>query len=133
MSLIQLTNIYTCFSHTRIGPGMPPNVSAVVNSTTEITVYWMEVPAFDRNGIILLYEVLYRSTLDQTQSLNTTDSSTFTLLLSGLEEFSEYNITVRAYTEAGAGEESVPVVVAMTPGASMYPSHEVVLFCPCFI
>ena len=100
------------------GPGMPLNVSAVVNSMTEITVYWEEVPAFNRNGTILLYEVLYHSTLDQTQTLNTTNSSTFTLLLR-VEEFVEYNIMVRAYTVAGAGEESMPVVVVMTPGDSM--------------
>ena len=93
---------------------MPQNVSAVVNSPTEITVYWEEVPAFNRNGIILLYEVLYHSTLDQTQTLNTTDNSTFTLSLI-VEEFVTYNITVRAYTVAGAGEESMPVVVVMTP------------------
>ena len=97
---------------------MPLNISAVVNSMTEITVYWEEVPAFNRNGTILLYEVLYHSTLDQTQTLNTTNSSTFTLLLR-VEEFVEYNITVRAYTVAGAGEESMPVVVVMTPGDSM--------------
>ena len=101
---------------------MPLNVSAMVNSTTEVIVYWQEVLPFNRNGTILLYEVLYQSsTLDQTQSLNTTDNSTFTLLLSGLEEFIEYNITVRAYTEAGAGEESMPVVAVQTPGDSMCP------------
>ena len=100
---------------------MPLNVSAVNNSMTEIIVYWEEVPAFNRNGTILLYEVLYRSTLDQTQTLNTTNSSTFTLLLR-VEEFVEYNITVRAYTMAGAGEESMPVVVVMTPGDGMFPS-----------
>ena len=98
---------------------MPLNVKAVANSPTEITVYWQEVPAFNRNGIILLYEVLYHSTLDQTQTLNTTDASTFTLLLNELEEFVEYNISVRAYTEAGAGEDSMPVVVTMTLGDGM--------------
>ena len=59
-----------------------------------------------------MYEVLYRSTLDQTQALNTTDNSTFTLSLR--VELVTYNIMVRAYTVAGAGEESMPVVVVMT-------------------
>lgn len=100
---------------------MPLNVSAQVNSTTEVIVFWQEVPAFSRNGTILLYEVLYSSiAISQSNRRNTTDNSTFTLLLSGLEEFVEYNITVRAYTEAGAGEESVPVVEVMTPGTSMF-------------
>ena len=99
---------------------MPQNVSAVVNSSTEITVYWKEVPAFNRNGVILVYEVLYRSTLDQTQTLNTTDNSTFSLSLQ-VEEFIAYNITVRAYTMAGAGDESMPVVVVMTPPVCRFP------------
>ena len=102
------------------GPGMPQNVNAVVDSSTEIIVYWEEVPALNRNGTILLYEVLYRSTLDQTQTLNTTDNSTFTLLLR-VKEFVTYNITVRAYTVAGAGEESMPVVVVMTPPVRRFP------------
>ena len=99
---------------------MPQNVSAVVNSLTEIIVFWEEVPAFNRNGTILVYEMLYRSTLDQTQALNTTDNSTFTLSLR-VAEFSTYNITVRAYTVAGAGEESMPVVVVMTPPVCRFP------------
>ena len=99
---------------------MPQNVSAIVNSPTEITVYWEEVPAFNRNGIILLYEVLYHSTLDQTQTLNTADNSTFTSSLI-VEEFVTYNITVRAYSVAGAGEESMPVVVVMTPAVCKFP------------
>ena len=101
---------------------MPQNVRTADNSLTEITVYWEEVPAFNRNGTILLYEVLYRSTLDQTQTLNTTDDSTFTLLLR-VEEFVQYNITVRAYTVAGAGEESMPVVVVMTSAVRRFDNH----------
>ena len=109
------------FSSTHAGPGTPLNVNAIVNSSTEIIVYWEEVPAFNRNGTILFYEVLYRSSLDQTQTRNTIDNSTFTLLLR-VEEFVEYNITVRAYTVAGAGEESTPVVTVMTNGSSTYHS-----------
>ena len=104
---------------------MPQNVNAsvVVNSTTEIMVYWEEVPEFNRNGTILLYEVVYRSILDgnnRTETRNTTNSSTFSLLLDGLDSFVVYDITVRAYTEAGAGEESTPVVTEMTPQDSTY-------------
>ena len=113
--ILSMSPLFIC-----AGPGMPQNVSAVVNSSTEITVYWEEVPAFNRNGTILLYEVLYRSSLDQTQTLNTTDNSTFTLLLR-VEEFVTYNITVQAYTVAGVGEESMPVVEVMTPPVRRFP------------
>lgn len=95
---------------------MPLNVSAVVNSSTEITVYWQEVPPFNRNGVILFYKVLYRSALNGTQSEKTADNTTFTLLLNGLREHVEYNITVQVYTVAGAGEESTPIVMITTLG-----------------
>ena len=107
---------------------MPLNVSAgiVANTTTEIRVNWEEVPDFNRNGTILLYEVVYRSTLDgadRTETSNTTNNSTFSLLLDGLQEFVEYNITVRAYTVAGPGDESTPVVTVMTPQDSTFGRH----------
>ena len=91
---------------------MPLNVSALANSSSEITVYWDEVPPFNRNGLILFYEVLYCSTLNCTEmSVNTTDATTFNLTLDNLEEFTDYNITVRAYTVIGAGESTTAIVV----------------------
>ena len=94
---------------------MPVNVSTLANSSSDIIVYWEEVPAISRNGVILFYEVLFCSTLNcsKTQSLNTTDATTFTLVINHLEEFTEYNITVRAYTQVGAGE-SAPALVTRT-------------------
>ena len=101
---------------------MPLNVSAVANSSSEIIVYWEEVPAINRNGIILHYEVLYCRTLNcsQTQSINTTDAATFTLSVNNLEQLTEYSITVRAYTEVGAGKESTPVLEVMTLVKGMF-------------
>ena len=92
---------------------MPLNVSAVANSSSAITVYWDEVPPFNRNGLILFYEVLYCSTLNCTEmaSVNTTDATTFNLTLDNLEELTDYNITVRAYTVIGAGESTSAIVV----------------------
>ena len=101
---------------------MPLNVSAVANSSSEIIVYWEEVPAINKNGIILFYEVLFCRTLNcsQTQSLTTIDSATFTLSVNNLEQLTEYNITVRAYTGIGAGEESTPALVVMTLVKGMF-------------
>lgn len=94
---------------------MPLNVSAVVNSSSEIVVYWEEIPAISRNGLILFYEVLFCNILNcsEMQSLNTIDARTFTIVLNHLEEFTPYNITVRAYTRVGAGERA-PELVVMT-------------------
>lgn len=107
---------------------MPLNVSALANSSSEIIVYWEEVPAISRNGIILFFEVLFCSTFDcsKTQSHNTTDAMTFTLVLTNLEEFTAYNVTLRAYTQVGAGE-SAPALVVTTLLDGMFVIANVII------
>ena len=91
-------------------PASPSNNANAVNiSSTAIRVTWEEVPAIDRNGIITQYEVEYnQSTFSGATMYNTTtvDSSTFMVDLTGLEEYVEYSIRVRAYTSVGAGPYS---------------------------
>ena len=43
--------------------------------------------------------------------IDTTNGSTFELLLDNLEEYVNYNITVRAGTAAGLGVASTPILV----------------------
>ena len=78
-------------------------------SSTAIRVTWEEVPAIDQNGIITQYEVEYNQTTFSgaaMYSTTTVDSSTFMVDLTGLEEYVEYSIRVRAYTSVGAGPYS---------------------------
>ena len=94
-------------------PSPPNNVNAVSISSTAIRVTWNEVPVIDQNGIITQYEVEYnQSTFSGATMYNTTtvDSSTFTVDLTGLEEYVEYSIRVRAYTSVGAGPYSDVVI-----------------------
>ena len=89
-------------------------MNAVNISSTAIRVTWEEVPAIDQNGIITQYEVEYnQSTFSGATMYNTTtvDSSTLMVDLTGLEEYVEYSIRVRAYTSAGAGPYSDTVNV----------------------
>ena len=91
----------------------PTNVAAVDISSIEIMVSWDEVPPIDQNGLITMYEVLYvpLETFEGTitsVTVNTTNTST---TLSGLEEFVEYNISVRAYTSEGPGPYSEEITV----------------------
>ena len=95
-------------------PASPPvNVTPKVLSSTSIMVYWDEVPPIDRNGIVTVYEVFYEP-LEKfggaimSMTVNTTNTST---TLSGLEEFVEYNISVRAYTSEGPGPYSEEITV----------------------
>ena len=83
-------------------------------SSTAIQVTWEEVPAIDQNGIITRYEVEYNQTTFSgatTYNTTTVDSSTFMVDLTGLEEYVEYSIRVRAYTSVGAGPYSDTVNV----------------------
>ena len=88
----------------------PRNVETFALSSTEIMVTWVEVDAIDENGIIINYEVQYQplqftNTLD-TISINTTSLSEN---ITSLQEYVEYNISVRAYTSVGPGPYSDPV------------------------
>ena len=78
-------------------------------SSTEISVNWEPAPAIEENGIIVTYEILYepQQTFDgqiiSDVLINTTDGSVLVMVLNALQEFIEYNVTVRAYTFIGSG------------------------------
>ena len=79
-------------------------------SSTEIMVTWEEVLAIDENGIIIIYEVQFEP-LEFTETLTTrfVNITDLTVVLSSLQEYVEYNISVRAYTSVGPGPYSDPV------------------------
>ena len=100
-----------------VGPAQPPqNVSATALSSTEIEVSWEQVPAIDQNGEITLYEVQYEPLMrfEGQILINSTNTTRLNITLTGLEEYVEYNITVRAYTSEGPGPYSDPPVTERT-------------------
>ena len=90
-------------------------MTATALSPTEIEVSWKEVPDISRNGIIIMYEVQYEplETFNGTISIETVNTSEPVLMLNltDLEEYVEYNISVRAYTSTGPGPYSDPMTV----------------------
>ena len=71
---------------------------------------WEEVPAVDQNGIIVTYEVLFEPIqFSDTLMSGLINTSELALILAGLEEFVEYNFSVRAYTTVGPGPFSPEV------------------------
>ena len=73
---------------------------------------WIEIPPIDQNGIIVAYEVLYIpeknfSGILTMKTINITDSNIG--VIENLVPFVNYTISVRAFTEAGAGVWSEPV------------------------
>ena len=87
-------------------------MTATAVSSTEIEVSWEEVPAINENGVITVYEVLYTPlmTFEGQISTNTTNTSQLNITLTGLQEYVEYSISVRAYTSVGPGPYSDGVV-----------------------
>ena len=75
---------------------------------------WSEVPEIDRNGIITMYEVMYEPlmTFDkQLQSNTTSIANNTSVILPDLQEYVNYSISVRAYTNVGPGNYSEEVTV----------------------
>ena len=68
---------------------------------------WEEVPEIDRNGIITFYEVRVDPAEFQDVRYENLTGTDLVLVVDGLEEFVEYNFTVRAYTTVGPGPFSV--------------------------
>jgi hypothetical protein len=81
----------------------PPEVRAV--SSTSLQVNWTE-PA-SPNGIITNYSIFNTTTGGDRDSLLTSSSSPGSLVLSGLEPFTEYGFLVEVCTVAGCSTSEV--------------------------
>ena len=95
-----------------IGPsGTPTIMSALTESSRSIRVRWSPVPFSDRNGIITQHRVEIRERTG-TQSLdppfyrNAIEEDT--ILVMGLEPYTNYRFRVEASTTVGAGDFSSP-------------------------
>ena len=107
-------------------PKAPPsNVQGHNTSSTKIFVQWGSVPAADQNGIILKYTVTYRAIPNGGPQTMVVDPPANEATLTGLNEFTNYSITVFASTSKGGGKESEPIIV-ITDEDSKYT---VLLFC----
>ena len=93
-------------------PNAPPdNVKGHVENSTSIFVSWGQVPPSDQNGVILRYTLTYEalpSGSAQTKDVTAPASKT---TLTGLNEHTNYSITVFASTSKGRGNESKPIVI----------------------
>ena len=92
-------------------PSEPPeNISVFAAGSTQLNVSWDSVQEQYQNGIIIAYEVFFEAqqTFALSGSINTTEMS---VMLSNLQEYVAYSISVRAYTSAGPGPYSVGVSV----------------------
>ena len=75
-------------------------------------VTWEELRGFDENGIITNYEIEFEP-LDFPADIftDTITTANLSIVIADLEEFVNYNISVRAYTSVVPGPYSDPVTV----------------------
>lgn len=92
------------------GPATAPlNVTSEVTSSTSIYVKWDEIPMIDRNGNITEYEVHYVP-IDEGLNEHSDNTTDLEFIILNLKEFTNYSITVRAYTSVGPGPYTVPII-----------------------
>ena len=80
-------------------------------SSTSIFVSWGDVPFSDQNGVILSYTVTYRALPSGPTKTKVLTASANQTTLTGLNEYTNYSITVFASTSKGGGNQSTPIVV----------------------
>ena len=95
-----------------LAPASPPSqISQTALSPTEILVTWDSVPPIDQNGIITMYEVLYQPLEMFGGAIGpltvTATVPNMSAVLTQLEEYVVFNVSVRAFTETGPGVYSI--------------------------
>ena len=113
-----------CCCYFNAEPNAPPgDVRGRNESSKKIFVQWDQVPDADQNGVILSYTVTYRALLPdgphQTQQVT---APTRSATLTGLNEYTNYSITVFASTIKGDGNKSDPITV-ITDEDSKFSQH----------
>ena len=87
----------------------PGNVTATAIFSTTIQVTWEEISSIDNEITITQYEVEYNQSafgMIPTSTSVIINSMTFNVNLTGLQEYVEYSIQVRAYSRVGPGPYS---------------------------
>ena len=94
-----------------VAPSKAPDGFTVTTKTsTSITASWQLPPEDDRNGIITGFKLFYKkkSSSGSPTPLNINSGSTLTKVVTGLDEYTEYEFQVLAYTSIGDGPKSNP-------------------------
>ncbi|XP_068725948.1 uncharacterized protein [Montipora capricornis] len=105
-------------------PSKPPSGFIVnVSTSSSVTASWQLPPADSRNGIIRGFKLFInrKETGDKpdVQLIDVSKTSVYTKTITGLQESTEYELQVLAYTSAGDGPKSFVHVKTKEAGLSM--------------
>lgn len=102
MTFLSFTNLVPLFL--TVPESAPVNLSSLPANTTALTVSWLPVIEEDRNGIILGYRVaLSNSTGEFMRNISVPGSEVMTIILGGLEIWTNYSMQIFAFTVKGNG------------------------------
>ena len=78
------------------------------SSSTSITASWQLPPADSRNGIIIGFKLFYKKkgSIELPTSLTISNGTRRSKIVSGLDEYAEYEFQVLAFTYVGDGAKS---------------------------
>ena len=97
MANVRLPIKESTFFNIEISPP-PPNVRGTNKSSTSIVVEWDQLPEEDQNGFILSYTVTYTALPSGPTKTKNVTTSENQATLTGLNEYTNYSITVFAST-----------------------------------
>ena len=86
----------------------PSGFTVTAKTSTSIAASWQLPPEDDKNGIITGFKLFYKKkgSSGSPAPLNITSGSTLTKVVTGLDEYTEYEFQVLAYTSIGDGPKS---------------------------
>lgn len=82
--------------------GAPLNVSSVNVTSSSVRLQWDPPARRHRNGVIVLYEVIYHMKDNYIDDWTTNTSDPW-IVIDGLEPEQDYQFQIRAYTARGGG------------------------------
>ena len=110
----------------------PGDVQGHNTSSTSIQVSWVAPSAVDQNGAVTVYTVYYQAVGSNfnggTSKQQTVVASLTQTVLTGLEEYVEYNISVSASTSVGEGPLSASIIVRTAEAGKTFIVHKKLCF-----
>lgn len=114
-----MTTSFLIVRGSSLEPDEPPqNVNAYNKSSTSLRVEWEEVAKNARNGIIQGYYIICSAYAKSDKKINITSGKELYTVINELEIWTEYNVSVAAYTIIGLGPATT--VSAHTEEGSKY-------------
>ena len=86
----------------------PSSLSLTAKTSTSIEASWQLPPAEDRNGVIRGFKLFYKKkgSSESITQITINSGSTLTKVVTGLDEYTEYEFEVLAFTSVGDGPKS---------------------------